>query len=400
MEITTQILLWSFAAAFVLGGVANKTNFCTMGAVSDWINIGDLGRLRAWFLAIAVALTGALIIEAQAVVDLNESRVPYRSSTFVWPRYILGGLMFGIGMTLCSGCGNKNLVRLGGGSLKSVVVILVAGIMAYLMTKTDFYGVVFHSWMVPISPDLAASGIDNQALGTVAGSALGINNFALLQSILGGLIALGLLYFVFKSSDFRASFDNIVGGLVVGAVILGGWYVTGGPLGQSWLEEVEFMDQPPPGAGVQSYTFINPMGEALVYMSNPSNVSLITFGVAAFFGVIAGSFAYALLTGHFRLEWFSSFSDFVRHIVGGVMIGIGGVLALGCTLGQGVTGFSTLAVGSMLALVSIILGAALSMKVQYYKMVYEKDARFVDALVTALADLHLIPNKMRRLEAV
>ena len=399
IEVTTQVILMGGIMALVLGAVVNKTNFCTMGAVSDWVNMGDTGRMRAWFMAVAIALLGVSLLEWLSVLDTGTSRVPYRGSLFFWPRYIFGGLMFGVGMTLASGCGNKNLVRIGGGNLKSILVVLVAGAMAFLMTRTDFYGKVFHSWMEPISPNLASLGADDQSLGGILGPLVGVGAPSL-NIILGLLLSLGLLIIVFRAREFRSSLDLVLGGTVVGLVILGGWYVTGGPLGQEWMEAVEFMDEPPPSTGTQSYTFINPMGETLVYLSSPIDTSLITFGVAALFGVILGSLLYALASGSFRIEWFVDFKDFVNHMIGAVLMGIGGVLALGCTIGQGVTGVSTLALGSFIAMGSIILGSALTMKVQYYKLVYEDEATFAKAMVTGLVDLHLLPESMRKLEAV
>ena len=400
LEITTQVILLGGVMALVLGVVVSKTNFCTMGAVSDWINMGDTGRMRSWFLAMAVAILGVAAFEFLSVLDAGTSRVPYRGSLFFWPRYILGGLMFGVGMTLASGCGNKNLIRVGGGNLKSIMVILVAGAMAYLMTRTDFYGLVFHSWMAPISPDLSSVGIDDQSLGVVLGYLLRVGEPEKLNLYVGALLGLGLLFVVFRSKAFRSSLDLVLGGVVVGLVILGGWYVTGGPMGQEWMEAVEFMDEPPPSTGTQSYTFINPMGETLVFLSSPFDTSLITFGVSALMGVIFGSFLYALLTRSFRIEWFVDFRDFISHLIGAVLMGIGGVLALGCTIGQGVTGVSTLAIGSFVAMGSIILGSALTMKVQYYKLVYEEEATFGKALVTGMVELHLLPKSMRKLEAV
>jgi len=400
MEFTlnAQVLIGVFVIAMVLGAVANRTNFCTMGAVSDWVNMGDKRRLRAWFLAIAIAIAGVMLFELFALANLESTRPPYRSTNFAWPRYLLGGILFGIGMTLASGCGNKTLVRVGGGNLKSVVVLVVAGIFAYLMTKTDFYAVLFYSWIQPLSLDLAALGFEGQDLGSLVAGMTGGEPVTFRRTI-GILIALITLVFVFKSRDFRRSTDDKVGGLVVGLCVLAAWYLTGGPLGMDAVEEVEWLDEKPEGVGVQSYTFINPMGETLAFLADPRNELLITFGVAALSGVIVGSFLYAVVTGNFRIEWFASISDFVRHLVGAVLIGVGGVLAMGCTIGQGVTGASTLALGSFIALFSIILGSAATMKVEYYKLFYE-DASFSDALITALADLHLLPKGMRKLEAL
>jgi uncharacterized membrane protein YedE/YeeE len=400
LDIAQKVLLSVFLIALVMGAVVNKTNFCTMGAVSDLVNIGDTGRFRSWLFAIAIALIGVIIFEAMEILTVDGARPPYRTANFSWSRYIIGGVMFGIGMTLASGCGNKTLVRIGGGNIKSVFVLIVAGIFAYLMTKTDFYGIVFHSWMNPIAIDLAKYGINSQEISTLFGAIFGIEDVSILRLVLGGIISAALLFFVFKSADFRGSFDNILGGLVVGIAVLAGWYVTGGPMGQTWQDEMEFRDVIPLGVATQSYTFINPMGETLDYLAHPAKMNFITFGVMALVGVILGSFLYSIVTRKFRFEWFSSTSDFINHMVGAALMGIGGVLAMGCTIGQGITGVSTLAIGSIMAFVSIVLGSALTMKIQYYKMVYEEDATFSKALITSMVDMKLLPGGMRRLDAI
>lgn len=400
LSIAEQVMLWTLGGAFVLGVVATKTNFCTMGAVSDWVNMNDTGRMRSWFLALATAVLGVALFEAFSTVDVGTSRIPYRTSTFFWPRYLLGGLMFGIGMTLASGCGNKNLLRIGGGNIKSILVVLVAGAMAYLMTRTDFYGVVFHSWMFPISPDLARFDIADQSLGGLIAGLAGIEEAHSFNIYLGVAVALLVLTLVFRSKEFRVNWELVFAGLVVGLVVLAGWYVTGGPMGEAWIEEVEFMDDPSPSVGVQSFTFINPMGELLSFLSGPIIVTKLTFGVVALLGVILGAFAYSVVSRTFRVEWFASVQDFVNHLIGAVLMGIGGVLAMGCTIGQGVTGVSTLAIGSFMAMGAIILGSALTMKVQLYRMVYEEEASYFNALVTGLVDLNLLPERLRKLESI
>ena len=400
LEITTQVILLAGVMGVVLGGVANKTNFCTMGAVSDWVNMGDMSRMRSWFLAIAVAILGVAVLEAMSLSEVASSRVPYRGSTFLWPRYILGGLLFGVGMTLASGCANKNLVRLGGGNLKSVFVLLVVGVMAYLMIRGGMYGTLFHGWILPISPNLSSVGISDQSLGTIAGSLAGVEGPSGLNIHAGILLAAVLLFIVFRSRDFRSNRELLVGGVVIGLVIAAGWYVTSGPMGKEWVEFTEFMDEPPPAVGAQSFTFVGPYGELVYYLTRPTHVDLITFGLASLFGVVVGSFLYALFSRSLRVEWFVDFKDFLNHMIGAVMMGVGGVLAIGCTIGQGITGVSTLALGSFLALGSIILGSALTMKIQYYKMVYEEEATFGKALVAGMVDLHLLPQSMRKLDAI
>lgn len=367
-----QMLAAVFAVALVLGAIVNKTNFCTMGAVSDWINIGDSGRMRAWLFAMAIAITGVLVLEATGIINLSgETFPPYRTANFSWLRYLAGGAMFGIGMTLGSGCGNKTLVRAGAGNLKSLVVLVIASLMAYLMMWTPIYEKLFHPWVSATAIDLVQHGANTQELGTVISGLFGLPFSRTLNAAVGGLLALGLFIYVFRSADFRGSFDNLLGGAAVGLAVLGGWYLTSGPLGQAWKEYAEFATQVPSRVQVQSYTFISPMGDTVRYLLSPDNTALINFGVMALAGVILGSGLYALMTRSFRIEWFVSLKDFANHAVGGALMGVGGVLAMGCTVGQAITGMSTLALGSMLTFFAIVIGAAATMKYQYWRMLQE-----------------------------
>jgi uncharacterized membrane protein YedE/YeeE len=366
MEFTIhlQILGTVFVTGIVMGAVANKTNFCTMGAVSDWVNMGDTGRLRAWLLAIAVAMLGVVALEASGKVVIGTSTFPpYRTPNLAWLRYVLGGLMFGIGMTLASGCGNKTLVRIGGGNLKSVVVLAIASACAYAMLWTDFYDTVFGSMVSATTVNLSAAGKTSQALGDLTG----IGN-----TVFGGLLGVALLGFVFSSRDFRGSVDHIVGGAVIGVAVLIGWFVTGGSMGAAWKEFADFADVKPLRVETQSFTFMSPMGDLARYVMSPADTSLINFGIMALAGVIVGSFLYAVISRNFRIEWFVNRSDFVNHAIGAVLMGIGGVLSMGCTVGQGITGVSTLALGSVLTLIAIIAGSAAMMKYQYWRMMQEE----------------------------
>jgi uncharacterized membrane protein YedE/YeeE len=399
MDITTTLLIYTSILGFILGYVVNKTNFCTMGAVSDLVNIGDSSRLKAWLLAITTAIVGVTSLEYLGIVDVSESRIPYRNSVLFWPRYIIGGIMFGIGMTLASGCGNKILIRIGGGNLKSIFVLLIAGLMALLMTRTDFYGLIFHSWMSPISPDLAKLGIPDQSVQTIFSSLTNIDAGNILITIFVPLlICVFLLKYIFSSYTSLSS-DNILSGVVVGLVVTFAWLISGGELGQAWIENNDFLDTPYPSVGVQSFTFINPMGEVLIYTSSVFDNFYLTFGVTALISTIVGSFVYSLISNNLRIEWFANKHDFFRHFIGAVLIGIGGVLSLGCTIGQGVSGVSTLAIGSIITLLSIIFGASLMMKIEYYKAVYEESS-FIELLKNALIDLKVLPGKLRTLEKI
>ena len=394
------ILSGFFLIALVMGVVISRTNFCTMGAVSDWVNLNDFGRLGAWLLAVAVAMAGVTVLEWTALIDVDSSRPPYRSPTFAWLRYVLGGLMFGVGMTLAGGCVSKNLVRLGGGNMKSLFTIVVAAFFAYLMTKTAFFEVAFYNWIHPLSVDLAALGVANQDIGSILSALVPIFDPVSVRWVFTVGITALVIWFVVETRGIRGNLANVVSGVVIGAAVAGGWFLTAGPLGLEWAEAAAWADTPPVGVGVQSFTFVNPLGEYVSLSLEPGNAAtLVTVGMLAAFGLIVGSFFDSLFSRQFRISWFASFGDFVSNVIGGVLMGTGGVLALGCTIGQGVSGLATLAIGSILVLVSIIFGCATTLKVQYYKLVYE-DAGTLDALISGWVDFKLLPSSMRKLEAL
>jgi uncharacterized membrane protein YedE/YeeE len=411
------VLLAVFGIAFVMGAVVNKTNFCTMGAVSDLVNMGDTGRIRAWIFAMAVALIGVIVLEASGVVSVDQTLPPYRGSNFAWLEYILGGIIFGVGMTLGSGCGNKTLIRIGGGNLKSILVFAVIAVCAYFMlnpfpgTDKTLYSELFYAWTNPTSASLTTG----QDLGSVIGNAVGAD-FGTTRTVIGLILVALMLWFAFKSADFRSSFDNKLAGVVVGLAVIGAWYATGSLVmidadgesmnwtqyasAESWDMLEDNAEARPKDVGVQSFTFINPIGQTLRYAINGFESVFVTFGLVAVLGVILGSFAWAVISKGFRIEWFVNFKDFLTHLIGATLMGIGGVLALGCTIGQAITGISTLAMGSFLAFGGIVFGSAMTMKIQYYKMVYEDEATFAKAFVTALVDFKLLPGSMRKLEAI
>lgn len=410
-----SFFLWStFIISVLLGAVVNKTNFCTMGAVSDMVNIGDYGRFRAWLLAIAVATIGVSVFEYMGLVDVTDTFPPYRGSSLIYIENILGGLLFGIGMTYASGCGNKTLVRIGSGNLKSVLVFVIIALIAYYMTTPfpgsdkTLYSVLFYDWVNPLAISLNSS----QDIGALISS----ENKQTMRLIAGLVVALSMLFYIFKSADFRGSRDNILAGIVIGSIIVTAWYTSSNisvtaydgnySLSEYYAEWSMLADsnegKPATGRALesQSFTFINPIGQTYGYIKDGFDSALLTFGLMSVFGVILGSFLWSLISRSFRFEWFFDFKDFLKHSFGGVLMGFGGVLALGCTVGQGITGMSTLALGSILTFISIIFGSALTMKIQYYKLVYENDASFFKAFITALVDMKLLPSSMRMLDAI
>ncbi len=414
-----SFFLWStFVIAVILGVIVNKTNFCTMGAVSDMVNIGDYSRFRAWILAIAVAILGVSLFEYMALVNITETFPGYRGSQLIFVENILGGFLFGIGMTFASGCGNKTLIRIGGGNIKSIFVFFIIALIAYYMTNPfpnsdkTLYSVLFYDWVNPLAVSLDS----NQDIGAIISNLINSENTQTLRFIIGIIFASAMLFYVFKAADFRTSKDNIAGGLIIGLVIISTWYTSSNisilaedeqySLSEYYSEwdMLAEDEEGKPATGrtlsAQSFTFINPIGQTYGYIKGNLDSSLLTFGLISVFGVILGSFLWSLVSRSFRIEWFVDFKDFVNHAIGAILMGFGGVLALGCTIGQGITGMSTLALGSILTFISIIFGSALTMKIQYYKLVYEDEATFGKAFVTALVDMKLLPASMRQLDDI
>ena len=351
----------AFALAFIFGAVGNKTNFCTMGAVSDWINMGDTGRMRMWLLAIAVAVLGSSALQLAGLIDLSKSIYP--SPNFTWLSYVAGGFLFGVGMTLGSGCGSKTLIRIGTGDLKSLIVYVFLGIAAY-MTLRGLLG----AFRVGVLERASLTLAPGQDLPSLLAAATGMGK-GMLTATLGALIGGGLLAFVYSSRSFRASFDYTLGGVVTGLVVVSGWIVSGviGHVAEDPATLQEAFVATNTGR-MESFSFVSPMAFTLEYLMLWTDKSkIVTYGIASGLGVIAGSAAYAIATGTFRWEGFRDAEDTANHVVGGMLMGFGGITALGCTIGQGISGFSTLALGSIITFLSIVGGSAATMKYQYWR---------------------------------
>ncbi len=358
----SHTVLWAtFALTFVFGAILQRTHFCTMGAVSDAVNIGDWNRLRMWVLAIGVAMIGTGVLSWLGLIDT--SKTIYTASKLLWLSSLVGGLLFGFGMVLGSGCGSKTLVRIGGGNLKSVVVFVFLGLAAY-MTLKGVFGVVRVATVDAVATTLPTS----QDLPSVLGHALSVDVRMLrlaLALVIGGALSLWALL----GRDFRTS-DNLLGGIGVGLIIVGMWYVSGrlGYVSEdpNTLQEAFVATN---SGRMEALSFVAPVSytlEWLMFFSDTSKV--LTVGIVSVLGVIAGSAAVALATRTFRWEGFANAEDTGNHIIGGILMGIGGVTALGCTIGQGLSGVSTLAIGSFIALAGILIGAVLAFRYQMWRM--------------------------------
>ncbi|RYX95874.1 MAG: YeeE/YedE family protein [Comamonadaceae bacterium] len=359
--LASKVLLAAFFLSLIFGAIAQRTHFCTMGAVSDIVNMGDWSRLRMWGLAIGVAMLGFWGMAASGLID--PSKTLYASGRFIWLSALVGGLMFGFGMVLASGCGSKTLVRIGGGNLKSVVVFVVMGIAAFATLK-GITAVVRVATVDKVALEFASNAALPDWLAGAAGISVTTAGVALAL-----VFGVGLIGWALAGSDFRR-FDNLLGGIGIGAVVAGMWWVSGhlGYVAEhpDTLQEAFLTTN---SGRAEALSFVSPVAytiDWLMFFSDKSKV--LTLGIVSVFGVIAGSLVYSLATRSFRWEGFRDVEDTANHLVGAVLMGVGGVCAMGCTIGQGLSGISTLSATSVVAVAAILAGCVAAVKYQLWRL--------------------------------
>jgi uncharacterized protein len=359
--LASQVLWAAFGLSVVFGAIAQRTHFCTMGAVADIVNIGDWSRMRMWVLAIGVAMLGFNAMVAAGWLDAGKTI--YAAPRLTWLSAIVGGGMFGFGMVLASGCGSKTLVRIGGGNLKSVVVFLVLGVAAFATLK-GITGVARVATIDRVAFELAGG----QDLPTLVARALGLAK-PQVALWLGILLGGGLVAWALARREGRSG-DVLLGGAGIGALVAAMWWVSGrlGYVAEdpNTLQEAFVATN---SQRMESLSFVAPIAytiDWLLFFSDKSK--LLTLGIVSTVGVVLGSALWALVSGSFRWEGFAGAEDTANHLVGATLMGIGGVAALGCTVGQGLSGVSTLAIGSFIALASIIGGAVLALRYQVWRI--------------------------------
>lgn len=363
MELITTFWPYYLSVLFlslIFGFAAQNSAFCPVGGLREWANQRQFTRLATYFGAIAVALFLTSVGEGMGLFNLSQTVPPYRTTEFAWGRYVIGGFIFGFGMVLAAGCGMRNLVRLGQGSFKALWLVVLIALMAYLMTKTDFYA----SWIMPVVGSLSVN-FNNSGSQDIASLLFGqTEQISMHRALLGALIGAGLFILLLKSPAFKQK-QPLITALVIGAVIAAAYVLTGGSYAAYMSEETSFLDTPPVGLGVQSFTFAAPMGD-LVHWSSQPQWALVSFGVVAILGMIVGSAISAVIKGQFKIEGFSSKKDFLISSLGALLVGFGAVLAMGCSIGHGLSGTATLALGSFVALASILTGAYFGIRMEKY----------------------------------
>jgi hypothetical protein len=320
--------------------VARRDHFCTLRALERHWYANDSTGLRTWVLAATVAIIATQAMTLSGFIDLRSSF--YLDPSFGWSGAIVGGLAFGFGMALVGTCGFGALVRLGGGSLRSLVALLVLGFSALAAQR----GLIAQA-RVKIVDDLAVdlSFAGDQSLGSLASALLGFD--ARLPTV--AIVVALLLFWIFSAADYRVRIGHIATAVIIGSIIAFGWLVT------SWGAQQAF--EP---VQLEAGSFVVPVGDTLMQLIAYTGV-LPDYGVGLVVGVPLGAAAVAWKRRDVRWEACDDARELGRHIVGAFLMGAGGVFAMGCTIGQGVTAASVLALSVPLVMASIAVGARLGL---------------------------------------
>ena len=319
-----------------LGLAARIGRFCTLGAIEDYLYGADDKRLRMWAIAIGVAILGTHLAMASGLFDSADSAYLDR----VWNPLgtILGGLMFGYGMALSGNCGYGALARLGGGDLRSFVIVLVMGLSAYFVMS----GPLAHARVAlfPVETDASAPQGLSQALASFGVSPL----------ITGLTVGGGLIVFAMAKADMRRSPEYLFWGAVVGLTVVSGW------VGTYWIAMTGFEVEP-----IETHTFAAPIGDTIYYAMTASGNTL-SFSVGSVVGVVIGAALGSYSKGHFRWEACEDPRELKRQILGASIMGPGAILAVGCSVGQGISAFSVLAYSAPVAFLAIFVGTAIGLR--------------------------------------
>jgi uncharacterized protein len=350
----SQALLITLLITTILGAIMQKTSFCTLGAVSDGILMEDWSRMRQWCLAIGVAILGVGLMSYVGWIDVGKSF--YTGNRLLYLSTVIGSVLFGIGMVLSSGCGSKTLIRIGGGNLKSLVVFIVLGLVAY-MTMRGFLGVFKANTIDKVALTLST----NQDLPSLLSNSFGVAKESLrliLALIIGGAF---IVFAVIKKSFWNT--ENLLAGIGVGLAITAIWWVSGHYAhlteDPNTLQEAFLVTN---SGRMESLSFVAPYAYSLDWLMFTSDKSkVLTIGIVAVIGMILGSAISSIVSKNFRWESFRGVEDTANHLVGAALMGFGGVAAVGCTVGQGLSGLSTLALNSFIAFPGFILGAYLGL---------------------------------------
>jgi len=332
------VTLVGLFGGILLGLAARLGRFCTMGAIEDLLYGGSDRRMRMYILAIGGAITGSFALQSLGLFDPTGSY--YLSIRFMPLAAIIGGLLFGYGMALAGNCGYGCIARLGGGDLRAFVIVLVIGVSAY-WTLMGPLAILRNRLFIQedVTSDLPPG------LAHLFSEMLGLP-VPVIGLFLGLVICIGAL----ANRGFLRDPKGIFWSLVFSAAIVSGW------AGSHHIATTGFSDLP-----VVSHSFSAPVGESLLYVMTGS-ARAPSFAVGSVVGVALGAFIGSLIKGHFRWEACDDPRELRRQIIGAALMGVGAVLAMGCTIGQGLSAFSVLAFSAPLTFAAIFAGAAFGLR--------------------------------------
>lgn len=328
--------LVGLVGGIVLGLAARLGEFCTLGAIETAAWGGDQKRLRLWGVVLGTAILGTQIGAATGLIDLSAT-IYY---SFAWNPLasILGGLVFGYGMAMAGNCGFGALVRFGGGDLRSLVVVVVMGIFGFIALSGPL--APLRTVMFPQPEATGSSGIA-QDIGALTGVP---------GLLIAGVIAGMFLLWAVSYAPLRATPRMLVWGVAAGLAVV--WCFAG----TTWIAEASL------GAvAVEGPSFTAPIGRTLIFLMT-STAGGVTFSVGAVIGVMLGALGGSVIRGLFKWEACEDPRELGRQVGGAVLMGIGGVVAMGCSVGQGVSAFATLAWSGPVTLAAISVGAYVGLR--------------------------------------
>lgn len=320
----------------LLGLAARLGQFCTLGAIESAIYGGDQKRLRMWGVTLGIAIFGTFLISALGLVDLSQTIYHTRQ----WNPFasIAGGLIFGYGMAYAGNCGFGALARFGGGDLRAMVVLVVMAVTGYMTI-----GGPLARLRVYLFPGGEAS--EAQSIAQLLSDITSLPQLVIASVISLGFVAWGLAY-----KDLRQAPHMLFWSAMAGLAIVSAW------LGTAYVSDLSFGE-----VGLRGHTFTAPLGQTLIFLMT-SSAGGLNFAVGSVVGVLGGAFIGSLFKGHFRWEACEDPRELGRQVLGAAMMGIGGVVALGCSVGQGLSAFSALAYSAPVTLACIVLGAYVGLR--------------------------------------
>jgi uncharacterized membrane protein YedE/YeeE len=334
--------LAGFAIGAIAGFAVRRARLCTFGAIEDALMGDDSRRLKIFGLSLGIAILGtqALIVSG----FLTPENTTYVPTALPFIAIVIGSILFGVGMAMVGTCGFGSLVRLGAGDLRSLIVVIVLGATAYATLRG-----LFADLRINLLEQLSIrmpEGLRSD-LASLLAQATGRDLRVPLAVLIGG----SLCWLALSDRRLRRAPRLLTAGLTLGLLTIAGWLVTVG-LNDDFASPLR----------PQSLTFVSTIGKAF-YAGLLNVANFADFGVGSVFGVIAGACAAAWFADELRWEAFDDDHEMRRHLVGACLMGVGGILAGGCTIGQGITAGSMLALSWPIAVGGMMLGARIGIAI-------------------------------------